>query len=695
MKKFRLKENSILLIFIIIVILFHIFGYTGHFGFDDLHYAELANDLINGQFNVEDHYAYRLPVILFTSLFYLIFGISDLASSLPAMLVTITILVIVFNILRQNGLMTIITGLSLVTFSHWFLFYSDKLMPDIYVALSVVSALAVIHHYKYKSGRSRIFLHAILLAFSLLFGFMAKGTIVLIIPLLLFLVITDILLKRDLKFWLHSMVAGVAMLAAYLLLIRIFTGDMMKRFEAIAGNSYLNLCSYDRQPPVVLLKRIFFGFFELSVYQAFVTGLIFVVASLIQKKVRVYFRFNDSFSFFLVSALILFLSSSFMTISLHSYAPMCLDPRHYLFLVPVTSIPAAKIISDFTESGKSATRIISLLFVVTIISFFLPGGTSWKLYLPLLSLFSIWLFPGIRSKYSHLFTALFVAILLVIPVDMIRYASGVKYREQREIVTGQLLEKNTDCRVITDEVQKRLLVYYSHFDPDEARRFLSFEEISADSSKEEKTLLLLNGYTRDLSGMSESDLPYYARYISLHNRLIFENRDPDMKIYEMKEFTRFDQTENKLLSTYNDFESAVPFWSTNNRDLSLDISRSGRNSNRVIRYSSTFDYPLDSLQFDTGQSLVIQCKLYCNAWDRSDARLVVSFEDSTGTYFWKGLDINHLIKAYSNWWPVSFDVTAGPGEIRKKSRLKVYVWKRGKPDLYIDDFGISLWSVVP
>ena len=95
MNKSQVASPSILLIYIIIVFLYHLFGYIGHFGFDDLHYAELAVDLLHGSVNFEDHYAYRFPVILFTFLSYLIFGISDFASSLPALAITITILIIV------------------------------------------------------------------------------------------------------------------------------------------------------------------------------------------------------------------------------------------------------------------------------------------------------------------------------------------------------------------------------------------------------------------------------------------------------------------------------------------------------------------------------------------------------------------------------------------------------------------------
>ena len=204
----RVREYVILLIFIFLLVLYHLFGYSGHFGFDDIHYAELANGLLHGSIDFGDHYAYRFPVLLFTALFYLIFGISDLSSSLPAMLITISILIIVFYLLREQGSGVLLIGLFLTTFSNWFLFYSDKLMPDIYVALSVIWALAIIHRYKFNSGRSNTALHAFLFAFALLFGFMSKGTIVLMAPLLVFLILSDLVQKRELRFWIYSLISG-------------------------------------------------------------------------------------------------------------------------------------------------------------------------------------------------------------------------------------------------------------------------------------------------------------------------------------------------------------------------------------------------------------------------------------------------------------------------------------------------------
>ena len=695
MNKDRLAGYSILLIYIIIVVLYHLFGYTGHFGFDDIHYAELSADLLSGSVNFEDHYAYRFPVILFTAICYAIFGISDFASSLPALIITIAILILVFNILREKRPMEIVIGLSLTTFSNWFLFYSDKLMPDIYVALAVLAALASIHHYKYRSDKSRTALYAFLFSFSLLFGFMSKGTIVLVIPLLLFLVINDLIRRRDLKFWLYSLLSGMFLLALYLLVIWISTGDLFTRFDAIASNSYLNRCSYDQQSLMILLKRIFFGFFELSIYQSLATGFIFIIAVLFQKKGLSYFRMDNSFSFFLISALILFLSSSFMTISPSSYAPMCLDPRHYLFLVPVVAIPASTIIADYIETRKAAIQIIVALICVTVISFFLQGTTFWKLYLPLSALFTIYFFLDGKKQYRQLFVILFAAILLLHPLEMIRYAQKVKYRKQRELVLEQVVKNNEKSIIITNEVQKRLLAYYSNFNEEQTGRFMSFDEFETDTAIGGKKLMLLNWYTEYLSGLDQNDLPYYARSISPVNTPVFESLEPGLSVFEMKEFAPPDQSETTLLSTFNDFEKAVPFWSRNEQDISGEIKYEGRKSNKISSYSSTFDYPLDSLYISDTHKLLIQCSLFCFAEDKTGTKIIVSLEDNSGTYFWKALEINKYLKAYSNWWPVSFDVTIGNQEAREESRIKVYLWNKDKPDVYIDNFKIQILSLGP
>ena len=99
---------------------------------------------------------------------------------------------------------------------------------------------------------------------------------------------------------------------------------------------------------------------------------------------------------------------------------------------------------------------------------------------------------------------------------------------------------------------------------------------------------------------------------------------------------------------------------------------------------------MDSLQTNGSGDLLIQCSLFCYAEDQNDARLVVSMEKDDGMVFWKALEISRYLKAYSNWWPVHFDVTITQKDLKKNSRLKAYVWKNSPSDVYIDNFSIEI-----
>jgi hypothetical protein len=599
-------------------------------------------------------------------------------------------MIIVFRILKEHGPAILILGLSLCTLSNWFLFYSDKLMPDMYVTLSVIWALAVIHRYKFKSDKSKPGAYGFLLALSLLFGFMSKGTIVLVLPLLIFMISNDILRKRDKKFWAYSLLSGAILMSLYLLIIWLVTGNLLKRFEAIADNSYLDLCSYDRQSLKILLRRVFLGFFELSVYQSLAVPFVFIFATVFQKKGLRIFRMEDAHTFFMSAAVILFLSCSFMTISATSYVPMCLDPRHYLFLIPVAAIPAARIIGEYLESRKPAIQILTMLLGVSIISVFLEGNSDWKLYFPLTALFFLYYFVKQGTWNRQLFLLFFPIVLLLLPLEMIGYARQVRYPKQRELLKEQVFERYPDHHIFTDEVQKRLLEYYSGFKADQLPRFLVYEDLETPGSPDGKALLLLNGHTVYLSGMMEEDLPLFVRDIPPDIQPVFESKAPELVLYDMKDLSLKDWELSPLFASCNDFEGKIPFWKQNEENITKEIRYEGDHACLVSRYSSTFEYPLDSIMQRSPQDLLVSCTVRFYAEEESDARLVVSIEQDGTAVFWKALEMNRYIKAYSNWWPVSFEVLIPPEEMKPSSSLKVYVWKNDPPDVFIDDFCVSI-----
>lgn len=686
----KIVNLSILLLSIVVIILYHQFAYIGHYGYDDLQYAEIANNLRKGIVDFDDHFTYRLPVIVLTACSYSLFGLSDFASSLPPLIFSVFILCLVFLLLYKRGHFTLIIGLALTIFSQWFIFYSDKLMPDIYLAFAVIFAVFLFHHYKFENKKRRPYLYSLLFILALLFGFTAKGTVVLLLPWLLYLFVADFVQKRDRQFWIYAIVNGIILISIYFFVTWYLTGAFTSRFDAIVKNGYLNACSYDVQSAGILLKRIFYDFFNMTVYQGMFTSYIFIFAFLIQKKIGSYFRLNDSFSFLLVSSIILFLSCNFMTISPKAYVPMCVDPRHYLFLIPVAAIPASIIIEEFLKERKNIFQIITGLVLIAILSFFLQGDISWKLYFPLAILFVLSVFLGDRSWFHKIFIVLFLIILSTKPWDMVKYARAVDYDGQKNISQAQIINKSKDQYIVTDPVQARLLRYYMGFETELEKNILSFNNFAPDTLKNQTALLYLNPHTMYLSGMEESELPYYAKNIATSTKLLYKNEDLNISVYALDKISTPHSIGKMMLRTVNNFEGSVAHWTWNPQNISDSLNFNGRFSAKLGEYSSTFSYPLDSINVGAEGNIFISSEVYCYFVDRSAAKLVISLENEDGAYVWEGKDINKYIKAYSNWWPVKFETEVKVSEIKEGSVLKVYVWNEEKVPAWIDYFKIDI-----
>jgi hypothetical protein len=676
------------------VVVIHQFAYIGHYGYDDLNYARISHNLLEGNVDYNDHFTYRFPLVYLTAVSYKLFGISDFASSLPPIAITFLILFVVFLVLKKKPIGVLILGLGLTLFNQWFLFYSDKLMPDIYVALSVIFSLFIIYRYKYESDKSNPAIYATLLSAGLLFGFVSKGTIILIIPLLLYIFIVDVFLKRDMKFWFYFAISGVLMLMAYLLYIKYLTGNTMQRFDALLNNSYLNRCSYDRQSRVLLYKRIGYEFYAMFIYTGLITGVAIAISYFFQKNIKNAFRLDSPFTFFLVSTLLLFLSANFMSISLTSYVPMCLDPRHYLYIVPVAAIPASEIIYSFFKDRKLAAQLLIVFLLLTVASFFLEGNSFWGIYFPLFLLLLIAYLLNNRVKNKRIYIILFVVVLMVYPLNMIKYGQNVKYPEQREFIYRHIINPEENVYVISNDVQKRLGDYYLGFNEDSPVTFLSYDSFDIDTlDKNKKIYLLLNPYTRFLKRLSINDIPFYTRDPEKYGTLVFEDKRVEMKVYDLTGLSNPYNETNKLLHSFNGFEKDAEFWDYTPIEASTQIIYEGEHSSAVGEYSATFKYLLDSLAVDSNSKILITVSVQCFFNAPTKAKLVISTDPIIGEGTWQAFDINKYIKAYGNWWPVEYETLIVPDEIKPGTVLKIYIYNPEKEDAYIDDFEINIYKI--
>jgi len=678
---------------LLFVLLYHGIGYLGHFGYDDLTYAKLAHGLNQGITDYSDHFSFRFPLLWLTALSYQLFGVNDLASAIPSFLITGAILGFVFKILFPYGNRTLTIGLSLACFSQWMIFYSDKIMPDIYVALSVLASLYFIYKEKFISSDNRSVLNGFLLSCAFLFGFATKGTIVLFVPILIILFLVDLFKKRQLKFWLSAAISMVVLLAVYLGYIWLLTGEPLKRFSVIADNSYLNFCSYDQQSTAVLLKRIGYQFFELIFINNMLTGYLFLLGFLLRKNILQNFKMETAFGFFYTVAMLLLLSANFMTISFSSYVPMCLDIRHYLFIPPVVAIPAAIIIDKFIGNKKGGLGILGIALGLTILSYGKPELIFWSQYFPLFGLLLLWFFIK-KEKNDKIFIGLFIGTLLLPSFRAINYARSIDFRTQSEILKEEIFDRYDAAYIITNPVQAHLGNYYNAFGEYGNYTFVPYDQVNPDTLDDRKKVLFLNWYPRFLSNINYERLPYYARNVDSQNRLLYDYKKLNVYIYELNKVTIPTASENLLLKSQHGFESTTPdYWNENREQRIKTIRHNGNYAHQPAEFSATFMTELQNFTNESIIQLSIQAKAFTYWTEETEAQLVISIEDKNGkNYFWKGKSIQSSIQAYSNWWPVEYNVEVSLKDIPSDALLKVFVWNKEKSEAYLDDFSVEIRS---
>ena len=681
----RLEKNKYLVFvfFCFLIIVHHFVGYLGHFGYDDMHYARLAHDLNLGQFNPHDHFSFRITLLGLTSLSYRLFGINDFASSLPSMLAFITTLFLIFIVLKKEKPVIVAIGLSFFSLNLWGLFYSDKLMPDAFVTFFTFLSIFFIYIYKFRKRTFSVFVYAFAAALALFLGFNTKGNIILVFPLLAYFFIVDLVLKRDIKFWLLFIGSSILLLFIYFVFYHFVLGNAFARFQAIIQNSYLNQCSYSEQPFMVTLKRIAYQLLLLFISHALITGFLFIFASPKHLFSKNTFLFTTKTGFFILSAVVLLLSSNFMTISATGYSPMCLDPRHFLFIVPITGIAATLLIKDNIQHLNFIVYSIVLTIIVFVFALVIKSNTAWLLYLPLIVVLILSsLFRKTRFNYI-IFSILFFIALSINLVQMAMYAHKVNFRKQEKTFKETILALDKPALVLTNTVQRNLANYLNKFN-EPGIEVLSYDDFNQNEHTDNVTIYLFkNYYTRYLSSLSDQQLPYYARVTEGYEKLYLD-KTLDIQFFKIDTLTNT----RTILEEKNDFEGNNNKWT--NSQSNNKIVYSGNYSSSPGKYSSTLKIKLDTLDIKNAKQLIVSANFQILLMEESEVRFVLS----TASGIWKGINFDKQIKAYGNWVPVSISEIINIEELPPGDTISLYILNNDEHEVYLDDFDIKISVII-
>ncbi|MFZ4634900.1 MAG: glycosyltransferase family 39 protein [Saprospiraceae bacterium] len=495
------------------LLIHHIWGHGGHFGFDDMHYARLAKQFADGVFRTAaDHYTYRWGMVVPHGFVYALFGVGDHASAIVPIAATLLTLWCIWLLTDSLPAPARAWAMAFTAFSEWVFFYSDKLMPDVLVMACVAIAATVYALHRFGRGFAQPVWAALSFTGALFAGFLCKETVFLVAPVFACLLMVDVWNKRLTRFWLFAAGFGVLTTAVYLVYCAWAFGHPLSRFQAISANSYFNPCSYDQLPLENTLRRIGYELWTVFLSTGVLVGLVFIVPALMPRRDSLLTERTDEQRFLLFMGVGMLLVSNFMSTSPKAYVPLCLDIRHYLFAVPFVGAAAAVGAVEWLK-GQTSLRAYWPV-VVAIAMLYL----SWRWYAEGLYVYAVLtavlLFCTAfrqRMPQGYIWWILLLP-LLVKPVLVMRNALQSNYSVQKDMVYRHLTA-NTPAKtlIISNPVECNIDEYLLEFDTSRVR-FVSFKTLKPEAVAQSDTVvLILNGLTAWMSNMGWEDMPEWVQ----------------------------------------------------------------------------------------------------------------------------------------------------------------------------------------
>jgi hypothetical protein len=548
---------------------YHVWGYAGHFGIDDMYYAQFAHQWSIGNFIFDnDHYAYRWGIIAPTAWCYYLMGVSDTSSAIAPLLITLaTAGLLLFGLRRKSSLIACL-GLSIFVLNQWTLYYADKIMPDSFVAACVMAAAVLLYHYRYKNtaidtneistnaphNHQATLIHAFLFSICLFAGFLSKETIWLSVPIWTWIFISDMWQKRFRRFWLYAFLCGGAILTAYFALIAYKTGNPFHRFYAIRLNSYfMPNCSFDRLPWSALVERLSYGFMAMLTRHGMAVSIFCLLPALLTQPFRQLLAISKPQAYINGVGLMALASAWFMTTSFSHYMPMCPDPRHYLFVVPLAAWAAADVLHNFIGYKKHRLYFVIATWLLFGIAWVNKYEITYTLYLPL----AIWatvvaFYPSKPttvtanadsqvaatntekiSGYGFYLMLVLVAILLIHPTFVqMPMAAQNGYKVQKAFIWNFFKNKEQPITVITNEVEKRFAQYYYGFETGKHRYITYKEAKNGDIDPNTEVYVLTEGLTQWLTGRTWDDYPAYVQKPPASFEKVYDN-NKNITVYKV------------------------------------------------------------------------------------------------------------------------------------------------------------------
>lgn len=486
------------------------FFHGGYFGFDDIEYCRLADSVLKGTFSHDSLYAHRYASFIPLALSYMVLGVGDLANFIIGFLVLLATVLIMLKVLKDAHLPVRWLASLFVGFAPMYLMYVEKPMPDIIVAFGFLLSLSSYISYRFDKSKYRY--SGVIFSLGVITMFLAKETFLIFYPFFVVLFIHDVFYKKEKKFWGHVVLGLLVFGMLYASYAWFVFGDVLARIHHIFAGQYISACSYDLQPFSATLHRIGYQLWFEFARNLYLIPLCFVP---ILWKAE-----NEKIRFIVRSFVGLLLLANFMSISYTSYVPLCPDPRHHIYILPIGAMVMAYGFQQIPNlTWKQFYTVLAILIALLLLSVYKGFESSWWVYLPLIG------GTIAAHRYRKTIMSLLIGVsVLSIFVQNATYNVKVNYKDQKRLNDYVISEVPGFKYVITDRVNHDYGKLHSGFDT-RLVHFVDYKALDTFNFVQDLPCYLIgNGMTSFLSNTTWESLPEVAQ--TAHEKLpkVYENK---------------------------------------------------------------------------------------------------------------------------------------------------------------------------
>jgi hypothetical protein len=226
----------------------------------------------------------------------------------------------------------------------------------------------------------------------------------------------------------------------------------------------------------------------------------------------------------------LLLSSNFMTTSFRHYVPLCLDMRHYLFLIPFFAQSAALSFADTKIEFRKSWISIIVSVLLCIFSF---ACSENNFYIYLISLIVLLARVFYNENLAIKAAGFLIVLLMTIKCyGFINEHKAINYNSYKQFFGEVVHPLSNNTLVVTDPVGKFIGDYLNQYDKN-CCRIISYAEFNFDSVYAFDSILILHhSATSTISGFQWEDLPHYIQ--TPNNRMIPLAKNKEYLIWHLK-----------------------------------------------------------------------------------------------------------------------------------------------------------------